>query len=216
MKIVIPSGSQTNLEKCLAAIRKNEPGIPDCNIIVVADGILNREVVTWIDGPKPFIFSRNVNIGIQAANDDVIVLGDDGILETFHGFTKMLREAKLLKVGICSAAIRGLVGNLRQEFRADLPKQMRYEEDFLCFVCVLILRSTIEKIGLMDERFVGYGFDDNAYCRRARKAGITLGTYFGCVIEHQSLPSVYRTRPDIGRISEENSKIYKELGDAGN
>ena len=40
----------------------------------------------------------------------------------------------------------------------------------LC-VCVLIRREVIEKVGMLDERYAGYGYDDVDYCRRVFNAG---------------------------------------------
>ena len=82
--VIIPSRNETNLRACVSAIRAAGE---TCRIIVVWDG----EMPLWqafagvLDtswggnafcqpGVKPFIFSRNVNIGIRAAgNDDVLV-----------------------------------------------------------------------------------------------------------------------------------------------
>jgi GT2 family glycosyltransferase len=44
----------------------------------------------------------------------------------------------------------------------------------LNFFCVLIDQSVFDKIGYLDERFYGYGFEDDDFCRRARDAGFKL------------------------------------------
>ena len=48
---------------------------------------------TWrIDGSRPFMFARNINIGIRAAGeDDVVLANDDALLKTPIGFS-LLRE----------------------------------------------------------------------------------------------------------------------------
>jgi GT2 family glycosyltransferase len=40
----------------------------------------------------------------------------------------------------------------------------------VCFPCVYIKRELINKIGLLDEDYIYYGFDDNDYCLKANEA----------------------------------------------
>jgi GT2 family glycosyltransferase len=44
----------------------------------------------------------------------------------------------------------------------------------------------IQNIGLLDERFTGYGFDDDNYCLRARSAGYHTGITRQLRIKHGS------------------------------
>lgn len=220
MKIIIPSGSPENLVACAVAIRRSEPTLDPKDIIVIADPVAwgqdddEPHEMTWILGKRPFVFAEAVNKGINAAGgDDVIVLGDDGILETPLGFTKMLAAARKHNYGMLSASIRGLVGNRRQALTPGDTREIVDEPEFLCFVCVAILRSTIDKAGLMDERLTGYGFDDNAYCLLAKRAGVKMGTYTGCIVEHGSRPSVYRSRPDFQKIFRNNAVLFGHLKD---
>ena len=76
--IIIPSRSASNLVPCIRAIR--EAG-ETARIIVVDDGVewpSDEPLAEWgalegFMGESPFIFARNVNIGIcEAADDDVI------------------------------------------------------------------------------------------------------------------------------------------------
>ena len=86
--VVIPSRNATNLAACVGAIRAAGE---TCRIIVVDDGVqwgtstpfLNFGQSEVIAGVKPFCFARNVNLGVQAAGkDDVVILNDDSLLET--------------------------------------------------------------------------------------------------------------------------------------
>lgn len=38
----------------------------------------------------------------------------------------------------------------------------------------------------------GYGGEDRDYCYRARKAGLNVGVYDGCVVDHEKLQSTFR------------------------
>ena len=140
VKIVILSATASNLVPCVRAILTHEPDLPPDHIIVVDDGArpeaeAHLSPVQWVAGIKPFIFARNANLGIRAADDDVILLNDDACLNTPQGFTQL---AQLVKgqphIGVCSAGIRGLIGNPRQ--LATSQRELRFEDHTLAFVCV--------------------------------------------------------------------------------
>lgn len=203
VSVIIPSRTITNLVPCVAAIRKEEKRI---RIIVVDDGldftVPNREsedgcwlcdmdTTLRLAGEKPFIFARNINIGIRAAGtDDVILLNDDALLRTPDGFHSMwLMSRSRPEFGVIAASCNN-VGNLNQHQHPG--DGLREEPRMVCFVCVLIPRATIDEVGLLDEEFVGYGLDDDSYCLRARKAGLKIGVFDGCFVDHHSLVSTFR------------------------
>jgi GT2 family glycosyltransferase len=62
----------------------------------------------------------------------------------------------------------------------DLP----IEVDSVCGACLLIRRSVIERIGLLDERFFMYG-EDLDWCLRTQRAGWTVRYEPGIVVQHQ-------------------------------
>jgi GT2 family glycosyltransferase len=146
--------------------------------------------VKVVAGEKPFIFARNANIGIRAAgDDDVILLNDDALLKTPCGFSELRSLAHLNpEYGIIASSCNN-VGNQNQ-----LPKARGLREDprMVCFVCVYIPRRTIDTVGLLDQRFAGYGVEDDDYCLRVRQAGLKIGIWDGCFVDHQSLSSEYR------------------------
>lgn len=197
-RVVIPSGSPTNLVACIRSILAHEPDMSPEDFLVISDkgAVPAAEPdlpsgIPWIEGPQPFNFSRNVNLGFTyAEDDDVIVLGDDGLLETDHGFTKLAECSRdHPEYGIISAACNN-VGNPRQNLRPG--EGLRVEPDTLCFVCVYITRFAISTAGHMDEQFAGYGEDDRDMSIRVRKAGLKLGVFDGCFVNHNHLPSVYK------------------------
>lgn len=232
--IIIPSKSAANLVPCIRAIRE---AWETARIIVVDDGIqwpragLNHEdamtmgSVTHgkvgvegniIPGVKPFVFARNINIGIRAAgDDDVILLNDDALLKTPGGFTllsQLVHEQDWL--GMLAPAC-DTVGNPNQ-FRRHVPGTdaktiaIRLEPRMVCFVCVYIPRSTINAVGLLDERFVDYGLDDDDYSLRVRKAGLKLGIFDGCFVDHGALKSSYRGGPQAGGDFRPNMRRFIE------
>lgn len=213
LSVIIPSKTVSNLVPCLSAIFVNEK---DIRVIVVDDGLEypNAEVrafcagprVTTAPGEKPFVFARNVNLGIaeaasfafgqRALSDDVVVLNDDALLETPGGFTALQRCAEAHpEFGIISTACNN-VGNINQHNRGT--GGLRREPRMVCFVAVLIPRRTIEKVGMLDERFVGYGLDDDDYSKRVLDAGLQIGIFDGCFVDHSKLKSSYRGEPAAG------------------
>jgi GT2 family glycosyltransferase len=193
--VVIPSRNPINLAACVNAVRANEPDAP---IRVVWDRSKGNGPapagdysVTEVD--QDFIFAHNVNRGIMdAGTDDVVILGDDGLLRTPGGFSLLSKvSAACPEYGIISATMNN-VGNSNQ-WPAGVG--LRQELRVVCFVCVYVPRSTIDLVGLMDERFTAYGFDDDDYCLRTRMAGLKLGIHDGCYVDHGALTSTFRGNP---------------------
>lgn len=215
--IVILSAVADNLRGCLDSILKNEPTLPRNRIVVVDDGAkadCEKEYpgITWVQGQKPFIFARNANLGIKVCPNDVILLNDDARLETKYGFSSLAFASKSRDdIGICSAAIRGFVGNPNQKpwgIQAGLRKEPRN----VAFVCVYIPKDVLIRVGLLDERFTGYGHEDNDYNHRVQLNNLFIMIYDGCVVEHNSTEnkSTFRTNSQCQYWSEANKKIFQE------
>lgn len=203
--VIIPSKNIENLRACIGAINRYEPGAP---VIVVDDGVewpatfwdpqsstgrLDGFRLSVFTGLKPFIFARNCNIGINAAGGDVILLNDDALLMTDGGFAA-LEECAIHhpECGLISA-VTNAAGNPLQH--PNKTPDFRHEERVVAFVCCYVPRRTVEKIGLLDEQFTAYGFEDNDYCRRIILAGWKLGIFGGCFVDHLSLKSTFRGNP---------------------
>lgn len=186
--VIIPSRKSENLCACLSALVQSWLPAP-FRVIVVDDGLAEIPVcrapgfdVRVIPGVKPFVFARNCNLGIRAAgDDDVILLNDDALLTTPHGFSRLIEVGQAHPEYGVIAAASNMVGNVNQRPRGI---GLRGEARSVNFVCVWIPRRTLKAVGLLDEIFTTYGFEDDDYCLRVRKAGLKLGIYDGCVMEH--------------------------------
>jgi GT2 family glycosyltransferase len=229
LSVVIPSKTLANLLPCVEAVRKHEPV---ARIIVVDDGVdwnelecvglvgdeLIRRGITLFRGASPFIFARNCNIGIEAAGkDDVVLLNDDALLETPGGFTRMQSVAKMFHDISLVSASTNIAGNPEQQKRhgqerARILVRPTPGNSFptVAFVCVLIPRRTINAVGLLDEIFTGYGFEDNDYCRRIDIMKQQIAVHDGCYVDHGKLTSTYRGAPTTGGKLEEGRRIYME------
>jgi GT2 family glycosyltransferase len=221
LAVIIPSRTASNLLPCLEAVHLHEPS---ARLLVVDDGVdwdaftealrsrLDLLEPLWrklevLSAPKPFCFARNCNFGINTAGaDDVVLLNDDAALRTPGGFTAMQREAeKHPEYGVISAACNN-VGNRNQW--PQQGGQLRDEPRMVCFVAVLIPRRTIEAAGLLDERYVGYGLDDDDYCLRVRGAGLKIGIFDGCYVDHSSLVSTFRGAAGAGGDYRSNLDLF--------
>jgi len=210
--VVIPSADPQNCARCVESVFRNEPGIPPGHVVVVDDGARPGcvlEGIDWREGPKPFIFARNVNLGVQWASTDVVLLNDDAVLETPNGLMELCAQARTSSsLGVLSAAVRGSVGNKNQLWHG--AHGIRPEARTLAFICVYIKESVFQAVGLLDERYSGYGYEDDDFCYRILRAGMTLGICEGCVVDH-SRPdaSIFRRRPDLQRLERENRAIFE-------
>lgn len=194
---MIPSKNLANAVECVSAVLGNEES---CRVIVVDDGIewtvnpWSGPGISTIQGEKPFIFSRNCNLGIKAAGtDDVVLLNDDALLKTPGGFSLLQHAAQEHPEYGLIAATTNLTGRANQR-----PQGIGLREDprMVAFIAVLIPRRTIDTVGLLDENFTAYGSEDDDYCYRVRQAGLKIGIHDGCYVDHGSLTSTFRGNPN--------------------
>ena len=212
LTIIIPSKNAENLNVCIPALRKCEP---KARIIVIDDGINRthlsdsvRHKCEFIEGEKPFIFARNCNIGIATAVDsDIVLLNDDAILKTIGGLSLLQKEAENNpKYGFIGATTNVTVQILQKPLKIGLRSLPH-----IAFVCVLIPRRTIEKIGLLDERYcIDYGVEDRDYCEMVSRAGMLVGVHDGCYVDHGSLTSSFRGQPMRPGRSDCNRALFVE------
>lgn len=207
LTVVIPSRTLSNVKPCVEAVRELEPG---ARIIVVDDGIENAQSlgVEVVQGEKPFIFSRNVNIGIRAAGrDDIVILNDDAILKSIGGFSLLKKTAQERPDFGVIGATTNAVGN-----RNQLPQNigLRDEPRMVCFVCVYVPRRTLDAIGYLDQCFTEYGHEDDDFCYRIRRSGLKIAIHDGCFVDHASLKSTFRGEALAGGNLDGGRQIFIE------
>ena len=211
LTVLIPSKTASNLVPCVGAVRRHEPGV---RIVIVDDtpdlslalAIPDRMSAMTVEGIRPFIYARNCNLGIRTAgSDDVILLNDDALLESAGGFTAMQRAAELHPEYGVIGAVTNVTGQpLQQPHGIGLR-----EVPHIAFVCVLIPRRTIDRIGLLDERYcLDYGVEDLDYCEATRRAGLKVGVFDHCYVDHSSLTSSFRGDPSAPRSFARNKALF--------
>lgn len=166
--------------------------------IVVADDGLPPDLdlaafspVTRLPCPRPFVFSRNANAILAARpGHDVFLANDDTTLAGSEAPVRLLEAtAAQPGIGIVAAAVDGEVGNPAQH--ASAGGDVHGSEHGLCFVAVYLSRRLIDAVGPLDERFTGYGSEDEDYCRRSRAAGMRDVVDGRVVVAHPRANSSY-------------------------
>ena len=178
--------------------------------------------IHWMLGVQPFIYARNVNIGWKdaAEEDYVIIMGDDVLPWTVDWTEEMQGVMERdPKIGILGA---GVLGEAKHKV---LTLNWFWEKDFLPhngdgvpFVCVMIRRAVWEKIGFMDERFTAYGYDDDDYNIRCRKAGWFTGYTHRALVRHgvpgapwaATFTRAYGGPEELMKKQAENQRIFRE------
>lgn len=215
LSVIIPSANAVNLDRCLQAVRRAEPDMP---VTVVSDSLnlqalaaFNFPGVDIVAGLKPFVFARNVNIGIKSAAvlhqpEGYILLNDDALVTTPRGFTKLGEEADARPDYGVIGAVTNNAGNPNQYSQGS---GFRDEPRVVCFVCVLITAAALTHVGPLDESFTAYGWEDNDFCRRALGSGFKLGISENCFVDHLSLRSSFRGDPRAGGDISAGAAIYR-------
>lgn len=153
---------------------------PPPHICVVTDNHKTQfDAACSIEATGPFVYAKSVNLGINAyPNYDVVLCNDDCECMTELFFFRLRHLAyQYQNIGILSPLIDGGVGNEWQQFPPIAPWTMKMLpeviglEQTICFPCVYIKRQVIQQVGVLDEEYTNYGFDDDDYCARAREAG---------------------------------------------
>lgn len=191
--VIIPSATDDLLRRCLASIARTEPRWSARHRIFVIDdglGSVKDEFpnVEFIPGAKPFVFSRNVNIGMNMADEasHLFVLNDDVEIRSPQLLDTMDRLLDQYPgYGILSPRILQNVGNPDQMIA--WPEIIHRTERTICFVAAVLRAEMWNALGPLDERFEGYGFEDDDYSLRAVLAGWHLGVV-GCnlaVVDHR-------------------------------
>ena len=171
---------------------------PDTFKILIRSGtdIHAPDDFRWLtrQGKEPFIYSRNVNLGWSTAPfDDVCLCGDDIHIST-PGFIDILRSVAYSDpaIGISTIQLYG-----------QSP-----------FVCGYFKRSVLTAVGPMDERFTGYGHDDNDWCRRMESLGYRTQPTDLITATHGGGTSFLRRARELNTsmeaLSATNDKLYAD------
>ena len=200
--LIVPSRTREYVHTLINSINRTQPGWmnnPEWRVTVMNSGnALETEYVRFLEStgvsvvglPDPFIFSRAINIGAKVSRQDsnIIVMNDDAQFTSprpFHVAQDLFDRMETQGYGLVGALVtKGTVGSPDQQ-RDDLKKGVFFEsKGTICFISVLIPRAVYTLVGPMDERFVGYGFEDNDYSFRVMQSRLKLGVTNEITVEH--------------------------------
>jgi GT2 family glycosyltransferase len=202
--VLIPMHNHADYtDKCIAEVQKNA-GTEDYRILVVDDfssAPYSCDAATVIRTPRNLGFTGAVNYGLRHLKlnyDYVLILNND--TEPYPDFLKELlitaeKEEQAGIVGACRVSSREPF--TMQTWQADIlsgktwAQTEELKEDVQClqlaFCCVLLKKSLIEDVGLLDERMVNH-CSDNDYCFKATFGGYGIVLCAKSkVFHHQSL-----------------------------
>ncbi len=215
--------------KCLNSIKEK---VKVSHEIILIDNASSDKTKTAFDTEINFVryFRNEVNLGFPAAVNQgitkalgkfILVLNNDTIL-TDNLVERMLEIAesdeKIGLVGPLSNEVSGLQKDDNAKYQS-IEEMHKYAERLretnknellyfprLAFLCTLIKREVIEKIGGLDERFSPGNYEDDDFCLRAQLAGFktviakdTFIHHFGSRSFKADGNKVYQDRLDKNR-----------------
>ena len=212
--VIIPSCSDHKAINCVVKLADANPSMIADQIVVVSDGLTRStrdllDGVRWIEGKKPFVFAEAINAGVRAAipGSDIVILGDDVRFETPNALDVLASKSEG-----CALVVPEVIGC------CAVPEQRKWgigsTAKWLAFICAYIPRTAWGAVGELDECFIGYGYDDVDWCRRARLCNMfwdasSLKIDHSVTVRHLD-DSSFRTGANWPAKYRQNAALYQE------
>lgn len=217
--IVNWNGTSDTLE-CLASIASLDNAKTGLSVVVVDNGSdidPTDDIKATYPGANVVRLDRNLgfaagcNVGIKqalaGAADYILLLNNDAVVEQ-RLFEALLQSfAADEKIGIvgpliyerdgrsidfAGARINFALGRFDHVQSKPTPATNLVETDYVTGACMLLPRSVIERVGLLDEKLFAY-FEDVDLCLRARRAGFALACILAATVVHKVSATTRRT-----------------------
>jgi len=216
---------------CLESIRfrTDEP----YELIVVDNGSTDGTVeylrsqrdVKLIENKENRGFPAGCNQGIREAKGDQILLLNNDVIVTTGWLDRLLRALHADPtnglVGPCTNAICGpqqvpvsytdlaSLDGFAWEWGKTHDRVLE-DTDRLVGFCLLLRRTLVDEVGLLDERFGLGNFEDDDYCRRARQAGHRTVIARDAFIHHFGSVTHRAEGIDLAALLDRNERLYHD------
>lgn len=193
---------------------------------------LNRIPHTAIFNSTNEGFVKAVNAGMRLSQNDVVLLNND--TEVPANWLKNLQETAYCdnRIGVLGpysthesqcTSVEHFKGQLfPQGCQVDWQNRAKYlnehyskkyrfrEDSMIPFFCVYIKRSTIDKVGMLDEGYdLGLG-DDDDYCERIKRVGLFPTLADSVLVKHSHRTTFNYAVPNYKELQERNMKKFKD------
>lgn len=172
-----------------------------------------------IKNPENRGFAAGCNQGIRAARGDYILLLNNDTVVSYNWLSNLINclesNPEIGIVGPVSNYVSGVqlistkyqsleeMHQFAREFNRPDPSRW-FDTERLVGFCMLIRRSVIDRIGLLDEDFGIGNFEDDDYCLRARKAGFRLVCAGDTFVHHFGNKTFAGNKVDLDSLLAEN------------
>lgn len=208
--------------------------------LILVDNASNNETVEYLNSlcetnkrTKVFFnstnlgFPKGVNQGINLASGKYVLIANNDIVVTKDWLVRMIEvaesENEIGLVGPISNAVSGvqLDKTAKYDSIAQMHKYAKQNQKKNCqkiiefprvaFLCTLIKKEVIEKIGGLDERFSPGNFEDDDFCLRAQTSGYKTVIVQDVFIHHYGSKSFKANGlDDYAKRLEHNKEVFIE------
>ena len=227
ISVLIPSRNNGLIARAVASIKRTHNSLKGVEVIAISDGLQEKPrliaELRYVEGEAPFCFAKNINIGARSASkgNDLFLMNDDAFFVTYEGLHTLAAVASRRELlGLVTPVFARSERTPSQRLGHLDPASGLWIErgGYLTFAGVFIKRSLFERMGGLDERFTGYGYDDNDFSLRTVMAGYELGVLPSVVMGHGDSSGkaslTFRTRPEIAEtmVKENRNAFVRKWG----
>lgn len=223
--IIVPAWNRGQITKeCIASVKKYT-NYSNYEIILINNGSdkENTEILESIKGIHTYFkttknrgcgggFNMGLRQGILDGCDYFVLLSNDNIVEK-NWLTNMIKCQQETKAGIVAPVTdnTSIPEQMISTYGFKKPNRfIKLPRYHVIFMCVLLTREVVKRVGYCDELFFPGNYEDNDYCQRARLAGFTIFVDGYTFIIHKEGPREYAYNEVLRQNLKKYLKKWKE------